>query len=181
MRYESEGSRRRGQADPQTDSLARFLGVFSIALGIAEVVAPRALARALGMEGRESLIRGYGLREIATGVGILASEDPAPWIWGRVAGDALDLATLATGLEGDNRQQGNVMLAMGAVAGVTALDLYVGTTLSREDKTPLPPLRDYSHRTGYPRGVQAARGAARDFEVPRDMRTPEAMRPYTRQ
>lgn len=47
------------------------------------------------MHGQERLIRAYGVREIAKGVGILTSPNPTPWLWGRVAGDALDLATLA--------------------------------------------------------------------------------------
>ena len=179
MRYETERTRRRGHADTATDTLARGLGLFSIALGITEVVAPRALARALGMKGQEGLIVGYGLREIATGIGILASKDPTPWIWGRVAGDALDLATLATALEGRNPHKENVGIAMAAVAGVTALDVYCAQTLSRESPHPLPPMQDYSDRSGYPNGIGRSRGAAQDFEVPRDFRAPEAMRPYT--
>jgi hypothetical protein len=179
MRYETERTRRRGHADTATDSLARGLGWFSIALGIAEVVAPRALARALGMQGSEALIAAYGMREIATGVGILASKDPTPWIWGRVAGDALDLATLATGLEGRNHKKDNIGIAMAAVAGVTALDVYCAQTLSSESPHPLPPMQDYSDRTGFPRGLEQARGAANDFEVPRDFRQPEALRPWT--
>ena len=178
MRYESEGSRRRGHSDSATDALARGLGVVSLALGLAEVVAPRALARAHGLRGSESLIRAYGMREIATGIGILGSQDPTPWIWGRVAGDALDLATLATGLEGDNPQQGTLGIAIAAVAGVTALDVYCAQQLSREDTRPLPPLRDYSNRSGLPRPPEAMRGAARDFEVPHDFRIPEPLRPY---
>ena len=179
MRYETERTRRRGQADTATDTLARGLGLFSIALGVVEVAAPRALARALGMKGQEGLIAGYGVREIATGIGILASKDPTPWIWGRVAGDGLDLATLATALEGSNLKKGNVGIAMAAVAGVTALDVYCAQTLSRESPHPLPPLQDYSDRSGFPRGIKQSHGAASDFEVPRDFRTPEALRPYT--
>jgi hypothetical protein len=179
MRYETERTLRRGHADTATDTLARGLGLFSIALGIAEVAAPRALARALGMKGQEGLIAGYGVREIATGIGILASKDPTPWIWGRVAGDGLDLATLGTALEGNNPKKGNVGIAMAAVAGVTALDVYCAQTLSRESPHPLPPMQDYSDRTGYPRGIEQSHGAARDFEVPSDFRTPEALRPYT--
>ena len=179
MRYYSEGSRRRGQADSTTDALARGLGWFSIGLGLAEVIAPRALARALGMEGTETVIRAYGMREIATGVGILASDDPTPWIWGRVAGDALDLATLATGLEGDNPKQGNLALAIGSVAMVTALDVYCGQQLSREDTQPARPLRDYRDRSGFPRSPRMMRGEASDFEAPRDFRAPEALRPWT--
>lgn len=177
MRYESQGSPRRGHSDPATDTLARGLGVFSIALGLAEVLAPRALTRSLGMEGSETLVRAYGMREIATGIGILASEDPMPWIWGRVAGDALDLATLATGLEGDNPKRVNVGIAMGAVAAVTALDVLCATTLTGEDREPLPPLRDYSNRRGFPSAPDQMRGVAqRDFVLPRDMREPEIMR-----
>jgi hypothetical protein len=179
MRYETERTGRRGHPDSTTDALARGLGVFSIALGLMEVAAPRALARWLGMEGSETLIRAYGAREIATGVGILASNDPTPWIWGRVAGDALDIATLATGFEGDNPKKDNVAIALAAVAGVTALDVYCGQVLSSESTEPLPPLRDYSDRAGFPRPAQAMRGAASDFEVPRDFRQPEALRPWT--
>jgi len=86
-------------------SMARGLGWFSIGLGLAEVLAPRALTRGLGMEGNEQLVQAYGLREIATGIGILSSDQPAPWIWGRVGGDALDMATLAGGLQPDNRRK----------------------------------------------------------------------------
>ncbi len=112
------------------ETLARFLGWFSIGLGAVEVLAPERLGRWLGTENR-TLIQGYGMREIATGVGILSSRRPAEWIWARVAGDALDLATLATALGSDNPRRGNVGLALGAVAGVTVLDVLCGVQLSR--------------------------------------------------
>ena len=112
-------------------SVARGLGWFSIGLGLAEVLAPRALTRGLGMEGHEQIVRAYGVREIATGIGILSSTHPAPWIWGRVGGDALDIATLATGLQQDNPKKENVELALVAVAGVTALDVVCGASLAR--------------------------------------------------
>ena len=83
------------------------------------------------------------------------------------------------GLEGNNPKQGNVGIAIAAVAGVTALDVYCAQTLSRESPHPLPPLQDYSDRSGFPRGIEQSHGAASDFEVPRDFRTPEALRPYT--
>ena len=35
---------------------------------------------------------------------------------------------------------------------------------------------DYSHRSGFPKGLEASRGLASDFEVPADFRTPEALR-----
>lgn len=115
--------------------LANGLGWFSIGLGMAEVLAPGKLAGWLGMEGREGLLRAYGAREIATGVGILAQRRPAEWVWGRVAGDFLDLATLASGLGGDNPRRGNVVTAMAAVAGVTVLDVLCARQLSDDRRT----------------------------------------------
>jgi hypothetical protein len=94
-------------------SVARGLGWFSIGLGLAEILAPRALTRGLGMEGHEQIVRAYGVREIATGIGILSSTHPVPWIWGRVGGDALDIATLATGLQQAirKRRMSNLLLS----------------------------------------------------------------------
>ena len=51
--------------------------------------APRSIAILGNAAG--TVARAYGLREIGTGIGILASKDPSPWLWGRVAGDALDV------------------------------------------------------------------------------------------
>jgi hypothetical protein len=114
-----------GQSRPESPAraLAQGLGWFSIGLGLTEILAPRRLARSLGMEQQAGLICAYGVREIVKGIGILTQRDPTPWIWGRVAGDALDLATLASGLRHDNPRRENVTTALAAVAGVTALDL----------------------------------------------------------
>lgn len=115
--------------DGQT--LANFLGWFSLGLGALEVLAPDSLERFLGVDDREGLIRAYGGREIASGIGILANRRPAGWVWGRVAGDVLDLGTLASALTPDNPRKRNVLLAMGAVAGVMALDVICAQQLSR--------------------------------------------------
>lgn len=158
--------------------LARGLGWFSIGLGVAEMLAPTTLAEQLGMQGKEPLLRFYGARELAAGIGILASSNPALWVWGRVAGDALDLATLAAGLDNENPNKGNVAVALAAVAGVTALDAICAKALSGTASAG-PSVRDYSDRRGMPKPPEAMRGAARDFQAPKDMRTPEALRPFT--
>lgn len=163
-------------------ALAQGLGWFSIGLGLAEVLAPGNLARFLGMEERTELIRVYGMRDIATGVGILSQDDPTPWLWGRLGGDVLDLGTLAAGLKDNNPQRENVGLAIAAVAGVMALDVFCARALGAEAeeraRRARRRIRDYSARRGMPRPPAAMRGAARDFPVPRDMRIPQAMRPY---
>ena len=156
--------------------VARGLGWFSIGLGLAELLAPRALARELGMPGSEGVLQLYGLREIATGVAILASDQPAPWVWGRVAGDALDIATLSKGLNSDNPRKENVGFALAAVVGVTLVDAICAHSLSNGPQNRM--VRDFSNRSGFPRAPGAMIGAARDAEIPRDMRTPEALRPW---
>src|SRR4051812_10089686 len=83
--------------------LGRALGWFSIGLGVAELVAPRQITRALGMEGREGLVRAYGAREIVAGVLSLSTEKDIG-LWSRLAGDALDIVCLASAYRADNRQ-----------------------------------------------------------------------------
>ncbi len=109
--------------------VARGLGWFSIGLGVAEVVAGKALGRALGMEDRSWLLRLYGVREIAAGVGIFARDNPAPWVWARVAGDVLDIATLASAYTEDNPKRDNVAAAIGSVLGITAVDYWCARRL----------------------------------------------------
>jgi hypothetical protein len=111
--------------------VARGLGWFSIGLGLTEVLAARSLGKLLGMETRTGLLRVFGLREIATGVGILSQHRPAPWLWARVGGDVLDLVALGSALTADESKKGNVGMAIGSVAAVTALDVMCGRQLSR--------------------------------------------------
>lgn len=159
-----------GSGRPINDVTARGLGWFSIGLGVAEVLMPRALARMVGMPGAGALLFLYGLREIATGVGILKSKNQTPWLWGRVAGDALDLATLAT-LSRPNRKL-SAGLGMAAVAGVTALDFTMARAMSERDERRSRSWVDYSDRSGFARSPDQMRGVARsDFETPRELRT----------
>ena len=120
--------------DARGERLARALGWFSIGLGLAEVVAPQGVARLIGADDDETtrhLLRTMGLRELAAGVGILSDRRPTTWMWGRVVGDALDLALLGAATKSDNAQRARLLAAGAAVLGVTALDVYAGTRLHR--------------------------------------------------
>ncbi len=161
-------------------ALARGLGWFSIGLGLAEVLAPAAICRATGLRGRDKLVRAYGLREIASGVAILASHDPTPWIWGRIGGDAMDFATLLADLDDDNPRKGKVVAALAVASGVALLDTICVQGLHESKRlSPKERFADYRTRTGFPRSASAMRGAAADFAVPPDFRTPELLRPWT--
>ncbi|KQP88334.1 MULTISPECIES: hypothetical protein [unclassified Methylobacterium] len=172
-------SDRRRRPDPSTRQVARGLGWFSLALGVTEVTCGDAIARWLGMPRAGALVRAYGVREIVQGAGILGAHDPTPWIWARVAGDGLDLATVLPGLTGDPRHRANTAVALGALAGVGVVDLLCARALSDAPLAPSEPVRaDYRSRSGFPRGVAAMRGAARDVR-PRDFTTPESLRAWS--
>ena len=106
--------------------VARGLAWFGIGLGLIETIAPGAVARAAGLEDHEGTIRAFGLREIASGVIILAASEPEKWLWVRVAGDGLDGALLAQGMRPGNPGQVRAMVASLAVAPVVALDVLYG-------------------------------------------------------
>jgi hypothetical protein len=153
------------------DQIATGLGYFSIGLGLAELLAPRAISRAAGLDGYETVVQAFGVREVATGLAILTSHDATPWIWGRVAGDAADIATVVAGSRDGTAKNENTMWALLALAGVTTLDVICAIGLTSEKGGRRTATADYRDRSGFPRGLQAARGAARDFEPPRDMRS----------
>ena len=79
------------------DQLARTLAMFSFGLGMTEVLAPGRITRAVGLEGKEGLIRAYGAREIASGIPTF-SIDKQVGLLMRLAGDALDIATVLPAL-----------------------------------------------------------------------------------
>ncbi len=143
---------------PVADDMARGLGWFSIALGAVELFAPHALTRFLGMEGKEGLLRAYGAREIAAGMTSLSTEKVAG-LWSRVGGDILDIATLLPAYREDNPKKRNVGLALAAVAAITLVDLGSAKANTTTHARRRSEGRDFRDRTGFPQGIEAARGA----------------------
>ena len=122
-----------GNAAPQ-DQMAKGLGVFSLALGIPQTLAPRRMNRLIGVKDdarSRMLMRAVGVRELAAGVGIFTDRRPTPWIWARVAGDTMDLALLGSALRNRSRSQTRTLAATGAVAGAFAADVIDGIRLTR--------------------------------------------------
>ena len=117
-------------------SLAAGLGWFSIALGVAELAAPHSVARFIGVTPTEKTVntlRAYGARELGAGLAILAQPDRSAWLWSRVAGDAVDLATLGAAMNSPTTDKGRAMFATAAVLGVTALDIICARQLSENE------------------------------------------------
>lgn len=114
----------------QSNALAIGLGWFSLGLGLAELTAPRSLARLIGIRHDHeamSMMRAFGAREVANGIAILSEPDRPAWMWGRVAGDAVDLLSL---LQAEKVNSQKTTAAAAAVMGVAAIDLYVAQRLA---------------------------------------------------
>jgi len=138
------------------DQLARALGWFSIGLGAMELLAPRRITETLGMEGSETLVRAFGVREILAGVMSL-SVDKNAGLWARVGGDGLDAAALLSGLTSDNPRKGNIALALLLVGGIAALDYRAAQDTTPRRPPPRAKRRLYHDRSGFPKGLAAAK------------------------
>lgn len=124
---------------PDDRTLGQLLGWFSIGLGLAEVLAPRALGRAIGVgENHSATLRMMGAREIVNGLGLLSERMPGTWAWSRVAGDAMDLALLGAAARSPDADPRRLAIAAAGVAAVTALDVYASRRLqaSQTDEAP---------------------------------------------
>jgi hypothetical protein len=143
-----------------SDRLARNLGWFSISLGLVELFGAHRITRTLGLDGQETMVRAYGLREIGAGMMTL-SVDKEVGLASRIAGDGIDIVTLGSAMHSDNPKRDNVAIALVIVAGVTLLDLLaVGATTGRHRRH-RGDIRDFGDRSGFPKGVLASRGLAR--------------------
>jgi uncharacterized membrane protein len=92
------------------------------------------VARLIGIRDDEesrAVMRKIGLREITSGVGILAQPRPTAWLWSRLAGDLMDLALLNRARGAHDADRSRVTTATAAVVGVTVVDLYCSEQLRR--------------------------------------------------
>lgn len=115
-------------------TMATALGWFSIALGAAELLAPKTLARWLGMRHGAPILKVYGAREVTAGIGVLALRNKSPGVWLRLAGDALDIATLVSIAIENPAKKRNIGIACAAVLGATVADIVCAGLLRGEPK-----------------------------------------------
>lgn len=119
-----ESRRRLRQSDGEL--LAKGLGLFSLGLGALQLAAPGSVARTIGVrddEDNRAVLRTCGVREVASGVAILAQSQPSSALWARVGGDLMDLFLLGGAARSPDTRSDRIALAAAAVAGVTLLDL----------------------------------------------------------
>jgi hypothetical protein len=123
------------------DRMPCALGWFSVGLGLAELAATGAVRSLTGLPHRDryrSLLRAAGVRDLASGLGILSRRRRALWLWGRVAGDFFDLGMLTSAWRARPSHRRRLMATTVAVAGVTALDLAAATEVTRRGRASGP-------------------------------------------
>jgi hypothetical protein len=128
-----------------TAKLAKGLGVFSIALGLAEMLAPAQVGGMIGVSNRfRTFLPALGAREIAHGIGILSNAKPTTAVWTRVGGDVVDLAYLGAAFAAKETNKRRLVGATVAVLGVGILDMLCAQRLaakpwSESDGNPMAP------------------------------------------
>lgn len=112
----------------------RALGLFSIALGVVAVAAPRRMADNLGLEMDEQAMSAFGAREIAAGAGLLSPVKPGPWFWMRVGGDVMDMAAVARSVQKDNPRRHMAWLALATVAAIATVDVIMAANATLDKR-----------------------------------------------
>lgn len=137
-RYSSDILSTRAGATPAKQA-GLGLGVFSIALGAAELIATRKLARTLGVDHRtgRTTLRLFGAREVMAGAGLLAAPAHSALMWNRVAGDMMDLTALGLAARHGGRK-GAIAKATAFVIGAALIDVWVARALDRSTGKTLP-------------------------------------------
>jgi uncharacterized membrane protein len=113
------------------DRVMRMLGWFSAGLGVPQVSASGRFAKAIGVGdgSRQRAVTVFvGVRELAAAVGLLWQGNPG-WLWGRVAGDLMDLGMLSRALKNhEGKGISRTIAAAAAVVGITGVDMYAAIT-----------------------------------------------------
>src|SRR3954454_10327204 len=113
---------------PPERRLAKFLGIFSFGLGVAQLAIPDRINRLIGLKDTpktRAIQRAVGVQELTAAQGIFSFSPPTPVLWTRVAGDLVHLGLLVKALDNGRNDNGRLKNAIGAVAGIAMVDLLV--------------------------------------------------------
>lgn len=133
--WDGQWEQHRRSAARAGEGMATGLGWLSLALGLPALARPRAVARTAGFRGDrldQMVVRLVGAREILTGIGILTRRRPTGWVWGRVAGDVMDVAVAGYQLaSGRASQRTRAMATLAALVPIAAADVRCALQLTR--------------------------------------------------
>ncbi|MFO6447120.1 hypothetical protein ACLBKU_08235 [Erythrobacter sp. NE805] len=110
------------------------LAALSIGLGLAGLIAAKGIARRLGVPDRSGIVRAFGVRELASGAGLVARPRASGNAWGRVAGDVLDLVALAAVLRTPGTRKQAAWGGLAFVASALLADVLAGRAMRQEER-----------------------------------------------
>lgn len=116
----------------EAERYATGLGFAQLALAAFELARPGALARSVGLTENHTFLKGFGAREMATGAGLFGwrrGRGRSLWIWARVAGDVIDLWTLAPALSRRNPKRKAAFAALAVIGAATVVDILCARAL----------------------------------------------------
>lgn len=119
------------------------LGWLSIGLGLAELLAPRQVARLIGADHEDTTTRmtlmAFGARELTCGIGLLSEKRPEVWAWARVVGDVLDVATLGYAWSKNPPESERTWSIAGSLLAIGALDLQTAIAVRKDQRVSVFP------------------------------------------
>lgn len=113
---------------PPERRVAKLLGAFSFGLGIAQLAIPERINDLIGVKDSprtRTIQRLVGVQELTAAQGVFAFSPPTPVLWSRVVGDIAHLGLLAKALGGRRNDETKLRATLGAVAGITLIDILV--------------------------------------------------------
>lgn len=112
------------------------IGMTAIGLGVWGLLAPKSVARTLGIKAPAPVIQMlFGLREMWSGLSLAGDPTKSGVLWARVAGDVFDIAVLQSLDNPKNPQRGAAKGALAFVVAVTALDVVTAVRMSNVKRT----------------------------------------------
>lgn len=119
-----------------TPTVVGAVGLAALGLGLTQLVAPRRIARVVGLPERSApLIRACGLRELTTGFGLVSDPTNARWLWARAAGDVLDVIGLGAVAGPHNPRAGRARAALGLVVLAGLADALLAARMQTSART----------------------------------------------
>lgn len=119
--------------------LAQGIGWYSIALAVVELISPKTVNQTIGIKDdplHHNLVRVRGVRELISGIGIVASRKPAGYLWSRVAGDVIDFALVGQALTHRRNNKQKLLIATAAFSAVALLDVVAALSQTHKKDTP---------------------------------------------
>ncbi|MEU7841609.1 SRPBCC family protein [Micromonospora sp. NPDC049114] len=113
----------------------RGLGWMSLGLGVAQLAASDTVRRISGVDDSptsRAVVPLVGARELIHAAGLLTSRRKSMWAWTRVAGDAMDVASLGLAIaHRGGRRRRRLLVVTGAIVGITVVDLLTAVQATR--------------------------------------------------